>query len=149
MENSTWARCQQTVFVTFFMHLLFEYNFVSLVFSLFFSHGRLDSEVFVFCFACPCFLSVIGLKMKLKLYNLELQSFKRLSSIFKKETIVMKSHNVTILSKIAWNAPDWHIWEHFKHFIKVEKILKGSLDFIPSPSPSVKIQIMGGKIYLT
>ena len=27
---------------------------------------------------------------------------------------------------------------------KVEKILKGSLDSIPSPSPSVKIQIMGG-----
>ena len=29
---------------------------------------------------------------------------------------------------------------------KVEKILKGSLDLIPSPSPSVKIQIMGGKV---
>ena len=28
---------------------------------------------------------------------------------------------------------------------KVEKILKGSLNSIPSPSPSVKIQIMGGK----
>ena len=31
---------------------------------------------------------------------------------------------------------------------KVEKILKGSLDSIPSPSPSVKIQIMGGKVWL-
>ena len=30
-------------------------------------------------------------------------------------------------------------------FVKVEKILKGSLDSIPLPSPSVKIQIMGGK----
>ena len=30
--------------------------------------------------------------------------------------------------------------------IKVEKILKGSLDSIPSPSPSMKIQIMGGKV---
>ena len=30
--------------------------------------------------------------------------------------------------------------------IKVGKILKGSLDSIPSPSPSVKIQIMGGKV---
>jgi hypothetical protein len=29
---------------------------------------------------------------------------------------------------------------------KVEKILKDSPDLIPSPSPSVKIQIMGGKI---
>ena len=32
--------------------------------------------------------------------------------------------------------------------IKVEKILEGSLDSIPSPSPSVKIQTMGGKGYL-
>ena len=31
---------------------------------------------------------------------------------------------------------------------KVEKILKGSLDSIPSPSPSVKIQIMGRKVCL-
>ena len=31
---------------------------------------------------------------------------------------------------------------------KVENILKGSLDTIPSPSPSVKIQIMGGKVCL-
>jgi hypothetical protein len=31
---------------------------------------------------------------------------------------------------------------------KVEKILKGSLDLIPSPSPSVKTQINGGKVSL-
>ena len=29
---------------------------------------------------------------------------------------------------------------------KVEKILRGRLDSIPSPSPSVKIQIMGRKV---
>ena len=29
---------------------------------------------------------------------------------------------------------------------KVEKFLKGSLDLIPSPLLSVKIQIMGGKV---
>ena len=29
---------------------------------------------------------------------------------------------------------------------KLEKFLKGSLDLIPSPSLSVKIQIMGGKV---
>ena len=29
---------------------------------------------------------------------------------------------------------------------KVEKILEGCLDLIPSPLPSLKIQIMGGKI---
>ena len=33
-------------------------------------------------------------------------------------------------------------------FFKVENILKGSLDSIPSPSPSVKIQIMGEKVCL-
>ena len=32
--------------------------------------------------------------------------------------------------------------------IKVENILKCSLDLIPSPSPLVKIQIMGGKVCL-
>ena len=31
------------------------------------------------------------------------------------------------------------------HIDKVEKILVDSLDSIPSPSPSVKIQTMGGK----
>ena len=34
----------------------------------------------------------------------------------------------------------------FLYKVKVEKILKGSLDSIPSPSPSVKIQIMVGKV---
>jgi hypothetical protein len=34
----------------------------------------------------------------------------------------------------------------FQHYsAKVEKFLKDILDLIPSPSPSVKIQIMGGK----
>ena len=33
-------------------------------------------------------------------------------------------------------------------YSKVEKILKGSLDSITSPSPSVKIQIMDGKVRL-
>jgi hypothetical protein len=39
------------------------------------------------------------------------------------------------------------MWIYFtKKYIKVEKILKGSLDSIPSPSPSVKIQIIRGKL---
>ena len=33
-------------------------------------------------------------------------------------------------------------------YINVENILKGSLDLIPSPLPSVKIQIFGGKVCL-
>ena len=32
------------------------------------------------------------------------------------------------------------------HFYKLEKNLKGSLDLIQSPSLSVKIQIIGGKV---
>ena len=34
------------------------------------------------------------------------------------------------------------------HYGKVEKIEEDSLDWIPSPSTSVKIQIVGGKVYL-
>ena len=39
-------------------------------------------------------------------------------------------------------------WENQTTTGKVEKIFKGSLDSIPSPSPSVNIQIMGGKVCL-
>ena len=35
-----------------------------------------------------------------------------------------------------------------KFQVKVENNLKGSLDLFPSPSPSVKIQIMGRKVCL-
>ena len=35
-----------------------------------------------------------------------------------------------------------------KCYLKVENISKGSPDSIPSPSPSVKIQIMGVKVCL-
>ena len=35
--------------------------------------------------------------------------------------------------------------EKLENTIKVEKFLNCSLDSIPSPSPLVKIQIMGGK----
>ena len=40
--------------------------------------------------------------------------------------------------------------QHITHSAvdKVENILKGSLDSIPSPSPFVKIQIRGGKVRL-
>ena len=33
--------------------------------------------------------------------------------------------------------------------VKVENFLKGSLDLIPSPSSSVKIKVMGGKVCLS
>ena len=40
------------------------------------------------------------------------------------------------------------IWWTIVSFIKVKKILKGSLGLIQSPSSSVKIQIMDGKVCL-
>ena len=56
--------------------------------------------------------------------------------------------------KAPINVPITHLQLRFspRFFLKVEKIFKGSLDSIPSPSPSVKIQVMGlsckGKILL-
>ena len=47
------------------------------------------------------------------------------------------------LSRLKMREADFR-----KIMIKVEKILKGSLDSIPSPSHSIKIQIMGGKVCL-
>ena len=44
--------------------------------------------------------------------------------------------------------PDGVCLSSARYSIKVEKILKGSLDSIPSPSPSLKIQIMGRKVCL-
>ena len=43
---------------------------------------------------------------------------------------------------------EWLDSEMTKIFLKAEKIQKDSLDLIPSPSPSVKIQIIGGKVLL-
>ena len=40
-------------------------------------------------------------------------------------------------------------WWKKSRFVKVEKILKGSLDSNPSPSQLVKIQSMGGKVCLS
>ena len=39
-------------------------------------------------------------------------------------------------------------WQEQPLKYKVEKILEDSLDLIPSQLPSVKIQIIGGKVYL-
>ena len=42
-----------------------------------------------------------------------------------------------------------HLLEPFHlNIFKVEKIEEDSLGSIPSPSPSMKIQIIGGKVYL-
>ena len=61
-------------------------------------------------------------------------------------------HYIKIINRFLYTC---HVEFMFKFFdkrnflmIKVEKILKGSLDSIPSHSPSLKIQIMGGKVCL-
>ena len=53
-------------------------------------------------------------------------------------------------------GPTWQKWKNWQvdkfwnrlWSFKVEKILKGILDSIPSPSPLVKIQILAGKVCL-
>ena len=41
------------------------------------------------------------------------------------------------------------MWKPISSFNKVQKISEDSLDSILSPSPSVKIQIIGRKVYLS
>ena len=66
------------------------------------------------------------------------------------EICLISLENITNLTKIIWKI--LHNEEETCHeiqiLVKVEKFLTGSLDSIPSPSPSVKIQIMGGKVCL-
>ena len=57
-----------------------------------------------------------------------------------KEPIIQPTRSVWPLQDTVTNPQS--------HYSKVEKISKGSLDSISLPSPSVKIQIMGGKVCL-
>ena len=64
---------------------------------------------------------------------------------------------VVILHKFLVNSDAVYSFEKPRRLVekrkvmdgKVEKTLKGSLDSIPSPSHSVKIQIIGGKVCLS
>ena len=60
--------------------------------------------------------------------------------------MIPASKNIRKVDQIFLIIPSNYL---FRMNSKVEKILKGSLDLIPSPSPSGKIQIMGGKVCLT
>ena len=55
--------------------------------------------------------------------------------------------NPEIEEDIKFNEEELDVPKTTRLF-KVEKILKGSLDLIPSPSPSIKIQIMGRRVRL-
>ena len=61
-----------------------------------------------------------------------------------KENMIVKKDCINFLEKPKTNRAQ-HVQTDLS---KVEKILKGSLDSIPSPSPLVKIQIMGRKVCL-
>ena len=67
----------------------------------------------------------------------------------------------TCILRLSWEQSDYygqksgyqrqvctHIDLTENRIDKVERILKGSLDLIPSPSPSVKIQLIGRKVCL-
>ena len=55
----------------------------------------------------------------------------------------------TFYNALSYSCPLSRNWlRKYKYHIKVEKIWKGNLDSIPSASPSVKIQIMGGNVCL-
>ena len=48
---------------------------------------------------------------------------------------------------LVHNTYSSFLWGKQSSKIKLEKILKGRMGSIPSLSPSVKIQIMGGKVF--
>ena len=54
----------------------------------------------------------------------------------------------TMGSKPFWSLLKFFVQSLLENLGKVEKHLKGSLNLIPSPSPSMKIQIMGVKVCL-
>ena len=54
--------------------------------------------------------------------------------------------NVSLIEKHFWSRVIGPIFL-FHHFVKLKKIYEHSLDLIPSPSPSVKSQIFGIKVY--
>ena len=57
-----------------------------------------------------------------------------------------KRQNLSQLSQLSFEELGGSLF--FPKIVKVEKILKGSLDSISLPSTSVKIQIMGRKVCL-
>ena len=82
------------------------------------------------------------LRAFLKQFRIRLPSNKE---IREKEQQLLLKHQFTESTRkylVLYALQDMYVID------KVEKIIKGSLDLIPSPSPLVKIQIMGRKVYL-
>ena len=60
----------------------------------------------------------------------------------------VKNRRIWSACRALWRTLQGSLFSVLLFFSKVEKILKGSWDSIPSPSPSVKIQIIGGRVYM-
>ena len=103
------------------------YQFISKL--MIFSRTKLNSGAYLF-----------GIKVLVD------QKFNDVISILNNPSITFSKCG-GIICKEQWTNLSL-INKDFWPIVKVEKILKGSLDLISSPSPSVKIQIMGGKVYL-
>ena len=63
-------------------------------------------------------------------------------------SVVISRPQITVFTIVKSMIPSFTFKSSSNYLHKVEKILKGSLDSIPSPSHLGKIQIMGRKIYL-
>ena len=72
---------------------------------------------------------------------------KPLSDSHDEDSVVEEKPKNQSIAQVIYAENRVRIFQKLTIF-KVEKIFKGSLDSIPSPSPSVKIQIMGGKVCL-
>ena len=103
------------------------YQFISKL--MIFSRTKLNSGAYLF-----------GIKVLVD------QKFNDVISILNNPSITFSKCG-GIICKEQWTNLSL-INKDFWPIVKVETILKGSLDLIPSPSPSVKIQIMGGKVCL-
>ena len=87
------------------------------------------------------FLGLVGSHQNSSLFE---GAFKLQSSYFSRQSKSLEKY----FHDIVTDGKSDTILTLMKGSIKVEKILKNNMDCIPSPSPSVKIQIVGSKICL-
>ena len=69
-------------------------------------------------------------------------------TLHQQESKIDQPTRCTMVQKLKFRFEKIHKPITFRFSNKVEKILKASLDLISSPSPSVKTQIMGGKVFV-
>ena len=83
------------------------------------------------------------------LSQMSTRNFRRPCQKLKHGQPFLHPHQEIVKKTKKCNSRIWNCtWKFRLVSLKVEKILKGILDSIPSPSPSVQIQIRGGKVCL-